>query len=262
MADTRMAHANLSPLHGRRGERKYLTSAERGRFLASAKMLDTAGRLFCLTLTWSGARITEVLSLSAASFDLDRGVAAIVTLKRRRLGVVREVVLPPDLVAALDRHFQLRQRQADPYLASLRLWPCCRQTGWRMVKRLMTAADVPPSAAMPKGLRHGFAVAALQALVPVSLVQRWLGHASLRTTAIYSDVAGDEERDFAGRMWQAGGEGTGMGHWQQIAEENRKVRAERARWPRWRRYGLGLLTVMLIVMGWLVFLAPLWRRLF
>lgn len=209
-----------------------------------------AGRLFCLTLTWSGARITEVLRLSAASFDLDRGVVAIVTLKRRRSGVVREVILPPELVAALDQHFQLRLRQADPVMASLRLWPCCRQTGWRLVKRLMRAAGVPPSAAMPKGLRHGFAVAALQALVPAPLVQRWLGHASLRTTAIYSDVAGDEERGFAGRMWQAGEERSGMGHLDDIVAANRK-QPNSTRKLMWRSAGWVVLTPILASVAWL-----------
>jgi site-specific recombinase XerD len=33
-------------------------------------------------------------------------------------------------------------------------------------------------------------------------VQRWLGHASLGTTAIYGDVSGHEEREFAARIWQ------------------------------------------------------------
>jgi integrase len=47
--------------------------------------------------------------------------------------------------------------------------------------------------AMPKGLRHGFGTAAFQS-VPPHLVQRWLGHASLRRTAIYGDVVGKEER--------------------------------------------------------------------
>ena len=55
--------------------------------------------------------------------------------------------------------------------------------------------------AMPKGLRHGFGVKAFQSNVPPHLVQRWLGHASLRTTAIYGDVIGPEERAFAARMW-------------------------------------------------------------
>jgi integrase len=34
------------------------------------------------------------------------------------------------------------------------------------------------------------------------LVQRSLGHASLRTTGIYGDVMGPEERAFAARMWR------------------------------------------------------------
>jgi integrase/recombinase XerD len=50
---------------------------------------------------------------------------------------------------------------------------------------------------MPKGLRHGFGVCAFQANVSTHLVQRWLGHASLRTTTIYADVIGRDERAFA-----------------------------------------------------------------
>ena len=37
--------------------------------------------------------------------------------------------------------------------------------------------------------------------VPQNLVQRWLGHASATTTAIYLDAVGIEEREFAERMW-------------------------------------------------------------
>jgi integrase/recombinase XerD len=48
---------------------------------------------------------------------------------------------------------------------------------------------------------HGFGVNAFQANVPPHLVRRGFGHASLRTTAIYGDVIGPEERAFAQRMW-------------------------------------------------------------
>jgi len=65
----------------------------------------------------------------------------------------------------------------------------------------MAAAGITGTPAMPKGLRHGFGVNAFQSNVPPHLVQRWLGHASLRTTAIYGDVIGPEERAFAARMW-------------------------------------------------------------
>jgi integrase/recombinase XerD len=65
----------------------------------------------------------------------------------------------------------------------------------------MAAANISGTPAMPKALRHGFGVNAFQSLVPPHLVQRWLGHASLRTTAIYGDVLGVEERALAARMW-------------------------------------------------------------
>jgi integrase len=32
-------------------------------------------------------------------------------------------------------------------------------------------------------------------------LQRWLGHASMTTTAIYLEAMGDEEREIAARMW-------------------------------------------------------------
>jgi integrase len=37
--------------------------------------------------------------------------------------------------------------------------------------------------------------------VPINLVQRWLGHASMTTTAIYLQAMGFEEREIAARMW-------------------------------------------------------------
>lgn len=33
------------------------------------------------------------------------------------------------------------------------------------------------------------------------MLQRWLGHAQLSTTAIYADAVGKEEQDIAARMW-------------------------------------------------------------
>ena len=55
--------------------------------------------------------------------------------------------------------------------------------------------------ASPKGLRDGFGVAAVSAGIPLNLVQKWLGHAQLTTTAIYADAVGTEEKDIARRMW-------------------------------------------------------------
>jgi site-specific recombinase XerD len=65
----------------------------------------------------------------------------------------------------------------------------------------MVAAGLDGPHASPKGLRHGFGVAAVCAGVPLNLVQRWLGHAQLSTTSIYADAVGEEEQSIAARMW-------------------------------------------------------------
>ena len=75
-------------------------------------------------------------------------------------------------------------------------------TGWRAVHAVMKAAVLDGPQASPKGLRHGFGVAAVSAGIPLNLVQKWLGHAQLTTTAIYADAVGAEEKDIAQRMWR------------------------------------------------------------
>lgn len=195
------AHAGMS-LYGSSGGRKYLNAAERRRFIGAAQRAPPDVRLFCLVLNWSGGRISEVLALTPAAIDIESGVANLETLKRRKRGIVRQVPLPRDLLCQLNQIFRLRLQQRDPALANARLWKWSRTTAWRRVKQIMGAAGITGTPAMPKGLRHGFGVNAFQSSVPPHLVQRWLGHASLRTTSIYGDVIGPEERAFAARMWK------------------------------------------------------------
>jgi integrase/recombinase XerD len=194
------AQAGMS-LYGSTGSRKYLNAAERRRFTKAARCAPLEVQLFCLVLSLSGGRISEILALTPAAIDLDSGVANITTLKRRKCGIVRQVPLPHSVLSELNRAFHLRRSQRDPDSAYRRIWNWSRTTGWRRVKEIMATANIIGLPAMPKGLRHGFGVNAFQSLVPPHLVQRWLGHASLRTTSIYGDVVGPEERAFAARMW-------------------------------------------------------------
>jgi hypothetical protein len=69
-------------------------------------------------------------------------------------------MIPPSLLMEIEREFQLRGRQANVDLVDERLWRMHRVTAWRMIKKVMTVACVIGTAAMPKGLRHGFGVAA------------------------------------------------------------------------------------------------------
>jgi site-specific recombinase XerD len=191
-----------SGLYGAGGERKYLNREERSRVLAALESLDAKRALFCLLLAWTGARISELLALTPRSFQLDAGVVSIITLKRRRF-TVREVPIPPDLMSKLDLCFGLRGMQQGEHSSQQRLWGFCRQTAWCTVKEVMLVAGIHGRYACPRGLRHSFGVNALQAGVPLNLIQRWMGHARLSTTAIYADVSGPEEVGFATRFWQA-----------------------------------------------------------
>src|SRR5579864_2313003 len=132
-------HTGMS-LYERAGGRKYLNAAERRRFLRAAQRAEPAARLFCLVLNWSGARISEILALTAAAIDIDSGVANIETLKRRKPGVFRQVPLPRHVLRGLDRSFRLRSRQRDPNRTNDRLWTWSRTTAWRRIKKIMAAA--------------------------------------------------------------------------------------------------------------------------
>lgn len=191
-------------LYALNGSRKYLNHAERGRALAAMENLEIDRALFALTLAWTGARVSEVLALTRASFQLESGVVAVHTLKRRR-HVVREVPIPPELMQALDRRFKMSAGFHTPQLAqknvATRLWPWSRVTAWRIIKDVMRRSSVEGRHACPRGLRHAFGIGALQAGVPLNLAQRWLGHSRIATTAIYAAACGPEELAFAGRFW-------------------------------------------------------------
>jgi integrase/recombinase XerD len=189
-------------LHTAAGARKYLNVAERQRFAAATATLPPEPRAFCLLLMWSGCRISEGLAVTPLAFDREAGTVAFITLKRRKTSIVRQVPIPAALIDELTKVFDLQRRERDPHLCGVRLWRWSRSSAWRWVKEVMKRAALSGSAAMPRGLRHTFGVAAFQA-VPPHIVQRWLGHASLRTTGIYGDVSGREEHLFAERIWES-----------------------------------------------------------
>lgn len=187
MPHLRPAHWRL---HTSRGQRKYLNPDERRRFLQAAGETDPELRAFCHLRTWTGCRLSEALALSPADLD-PSGSVAVRSLKKRGRTLVREVPVPDQVVRQLGQLV----RPAGPF------WGWGRTTAWRYVKDVMAAAEISGLHASPKGLRHGFGVHAVRSGVPLNLLQRWLGHADIATTAIYADAMGAEEREIAGRMW-------------------------------------------------------------
>ena len=68
----------------------------------------------------------------------------------------------------------------------------------------MERAGIAGPQACPKGLRHAFGIAAVEAGVPLPTIAAVLGHADISTTAIYTTAVGIEARTFLARMWTPG----------------------------------------------------------
>jgi integrase/recombinase XerD len=178
-------------IHDAAGRRKYLSTDERTRFLRAADSLSPRRRALCHLLAYAGCRISEALALTVHHIDAERFTVTIRTLKRRKL-VYRAVPVPQAMIELLRRL---------PVGADNRFWSMHRVTAWRVIKATMRLAGIARPTACPKGLRHGFGIRAADRSVPTNLIQRWMGHASPATTAIYLDAIGLEERRFASRMW-------------------------------------------------------------
>ena len=170
----------------------------------------------------SGLRRSEVLGLRWVNTDLEAGTAAIrdtlvpvnggidhrinVTKSKKSR---RDIPLDPETVAVLRAH---RKRQATERMASP-IWhdldlvftneigkPVRPTTFSRTWKRLAVEAGVRPPTPHP-GARHGWATLALEADVPMKVVQEQLGHASLAITSdIYSHVSEGLSRDAVERV--------------------------------------------------------------
>lgn len=183
-------------------QRLYINAEERERFAVAAAEAAPEVRAFCLTLLFTGCRISEALSLTRSSVQLDAQTIAFETLKRRRSGVFREVPVPEHLITTYRQDTDLFGPNADSLLWAQDGHPLHRVTGYRWVKSVMAEAGIHGAQACPKGLRHGYGIHAIRSGVPVTLPQKWLGHASLSTTAIYTNALGADELHIARRMWR------------------------------------------------------------
>lgn len=179
----------------RSGNRKYLNRQERKAFhRAIGAATDPSRKAFLLCLFYTGCRISEGLNLVAGRVDLANDAITFETLKRRKTGCFRAVPVPAELTAILGS--LMEGKGPDE-----RLWKFSRPTAYRLVKATMKKARIVGGMACPKGLRHGHGVACVAVKIPLTTIQKWLGHARIETTAIYLDVLGEEERALAKRLW-------------------------------------------------------------
>jgi integrase len=176
------------------GRRKYLVETELKEFIAATESLPPRERAYCQTLAYSGGRLAEVLALRRQDIDRKQGAIVIKSLKKRGKTHHRSVPIPPALLSTLDLVFDLGRGKGSDLL-----WPVTERQANRWVMKAMDAIGLEHS---PRSLRHSFGVSAVMAGVPLTTIKKWLGHADLKTTAIYTNAMGEEERGLAERMWR------------------------------------------------------------
>lgn len=188
-------------LYSPAGDRLYINEEERLRFMRATSQLSMMARLFCLTLAYTGCRISEARLLRRGDLQLSEARISFKTLKRKRKGVVREVPIPKELVDEFLRLHFIDIHLEEEWLFSDNEQPPPRTSSYRWVKQAMDTAGIHGDQACPKGLRHGYGVHATKHGVQLHMLQKWMGHAHMTTTAIYATALGPEELEVAARMW-------------------------------------------------------------
>ena len=174
------------------------------RLLDAAGMTDTPlavrDRALLEVLYGTGARISEAVGLSLDDMDLSGRSVLLAGKggKQRRVPVGRYAVAAveaylvrarPQLVAAsagpdASRHVFLNARGG----------PLSRQSAWAVLRAAAERAGLPGDLS-PHTLRHSYATHLIEGGANVREVQELLGHASVTTTQIYTQVTVDALRE-------------------------------------------------------------------
>ncbi|MDD6088817.1 MAG: site-specific tyrosine recombinase XerD [Desulfovibrionaceae bacterium] len=157
-------------------------------------LLGKRDRAVLETLYAAGLRVSELLSLTPADIDPDRGLAKVigkgnkerlVPLHEKAVHIlaayirdVRPLFSPKDRTVFLNRSGKTLSRQAV----------------WKLIRRYALVAGVDKTVS-PHSFRHAFATHLLEGGADLRSVQILLGHADLAATEIYTHVQAERLRE-------------------------------------------------------------------
>lgn len=197
-----VAHDLLDWLHQpKTGKRlpKTLTQDEVNQLLKATTLEETAlalrDRAMLEMLYATGMRATELITLTID--DLDMGASAIRCMgkgsKERTIPIYREA---RDILVRYikeGRSFLLRDSTERVVFVNNLGKPLTRQGVWFLVQHYAQVAGLA-SWVTPHTLRHSFATHLLEGGAELREVQQLLGHASITTTQIYTEVSSRRRR--------------------------------------------------------------------
>ncbi|WP_445366029.1 tyrosine-type recombinase/integrase [Microbulbifer sp. ANSA001] len=146
-----------------------------------------------LDLMWTtGARVSEVLALKSTSFIDDR-YDILKTLKQRPDRPIQKALQrSPKRYIPITDHALEDRIQSYLYTGHLkkteRVFPMCRQTVNRHIHALVKRVGRAPFAISAHTFRHSFAIHLLLQGRPLKYMGQLLGHKSIVSTEIYTNV--------------------------------------------------------------------------
>ena len=164
----------------------YFTEEEAADLVAAAP--DYKTRMSMKIMVRTGLRVSECVSLCPADLRLKQDPPIIsvrpdITGNKAKVG--REVPIPADLVESLaDLASFCGKDRYQPML------DYSRQMVGRNMKVAAEGAGLDPGRAHPHALRHTYGRTCILKGVPVTVLQKWMGHKSLADTQRYVELAG------------------------------------------------------------------------
>lgn len=141
-------------------------------------------RVIAMVMYAAGLRVSEVVSLRPADIDSRQMVIRVVQGKGRK---DRMVTLSPVLLEQLRQHYQRVRPRIWLFPGRVSGHHVCEKSVWRAIARARHA--VGGKRVSPHCLRHSYATHMLEAGTDLRTIQVILGHASLKTTAVYLHVS-------------------------------------------------------------------------
>ena len=185
---------STKPTNNHRRERvhKHLTEHEIDQLLAAAKdetVTRNSIRNYCLLLLMfrHGLRVGEAIRLKVSDVDFQEGKEGTITIRRLKHGVSGIHPLFRGEAKALKAWLAIRAGiDSDVLFVSEQGKPFTRAAINLLLDRIASAASLKN--VNPHALRHAAGYHAVNTGTDIRVIQRYLGHKSIASTVIYTEV--------------------------------------------------------------------------
>ena len=164
-------------------EVKYLKKDEWLRLLESVD--NYRDKLIVKLLYSTGMRVGELSKLKVEDIDFQERFIHI-PAENTKTNTARTVIVPKEVLSDISAHLRTLKIKRG------RLFALTVRRLQQLIKKYAQRANIEAS---PHTLRHTHIVHALLDRIPITAVQKQVGHKKLTTTQIYSNLAPEQDRE-------------------------------------------------------------------